>query len=183
MRRNETSHLLKKTAAGAHLVAAQLSLPKLPGHYLRRCRAQRQDAVHRSFLFLLGHELLSGQNLCPVRQVHSLGAAQSSQRPAAYLKTAWFFLPGTHLPQSAHRHHGPPKKHILPLRRPGRALGRPGTGNHPCRSPAGRGGSDAPLLCRAGVRPVLGGGEQAVVLLQPGEPRPLVLPGVDPKSG
>ena len=45
----------------------------------------------------------------------------------------------------------------------------------PGRSAAGRGSPHAPLLCGAGLRPVLGAGKPAVVLLQPGEPGALVL--------
>ena len=55
-------------------------------------------------------------------------------------------------------------------------------GHHAGRGPAGRGGPHAPLLCGTDLRPMLRGGQPAVVLLQPGAPRTLVLPGVDPEG-
>ena len=55
---------------GIDLVAARFPRLWQAGHHLRRGGAQRQDAVYRPFLFLLGHEfLLLRQLVC--KQLHT----------------------------------------------------------------------------------------------------------------
>ena len=169
-----------KTAPGAPAwSAARLPRPGISGHFVRGGGAQRQNPVHRTVLLLLGQHLLSGADLCPVRQDSVLSAAQSAGGPAAPAAAHGIRLPGAGIPQPAHRLSGPEKQHLLPLRRAGRALRRPGfRASTLGRGPAGRGGTHAPLLCGAGMRPVFRRGEPPVVLLQPRRALPLVLPGM-----
>ena len=134
--------------------------------------------MHRAVLLLLGYDLLRSKELRPVRQVRAGGAAESVAGAEAHSSGDGVPDSGAAVPEPDRRVSWTAAEYLLSVRRAGRAVRRPGPGDHPGGGPAGRGGADAPLLCGAGVRPVFGGGEPAVVLLQPGEPRPLVLSGV-----
>ena len=151
-------------------------------HHLRRRGAQRQDPVLRPVLLPVGHGPLPGAEIRPVRPEHGGGAAEPDGRGAAPVERDGIPVPGAADPGGGDGVPGAAAEHLLPVRRRGRGGGGTHPGGDPGGGAAGRGCSDAPLLCGAVLRPVLGPGGQAVVLLQPGGAGTLVLSGVGPEG-
>ena len=152
-------------------------------HHLRRGGAKRQDPLSGPVLLPLGHGPFPPAAVCPLRQDHRVGPAESPVQRASPVGGVGLYLGGEGLPELDEGPAGGPGEHLLPLRRQGRGERRPHPGGHPGGGPAGRGGPDAPVLCGAGLRPVLGDGGQVLVLLQPRGAGPLVLQGVDLQGG
>ena len=82
--RSERAGIFPKTTAGANLVAARISGPGQASYSLRRGSTKRQDTVYWPVLFLLGHGVLSPEELCPVWQDHPVHRPQSAGGAAAY---------------------------------------------------------------------------------------------------
>ena len=158
--------------------------PPGPGcHCVRRGSAQREDPVPGAVLLPVEHEPVPGAAVCPVRQDHGIGAAEPAGLGAAGAGRAGVSVGGAAGTEPADGAVWPGGEHLLPVRGDGRGQRRPDPGDHPGGGAAGRGGPDAPVLCGAGLRPVLGDGGQVLVLLQPGGAGALVLPGMDLQGG
>ena len=150
---------------------------------LRRSGAQRQDHVYGAVFLLLGHADLPWSGIRPVRQDGHRPAAQFAGRAAAGIEGVGLSVGGEGVQKSDYRPLWRTGEYLLPLRRKGRGERRPDSGHYPGGGAAGRGGPHAPVLRGTGLRALFRGGEQDVVLLQPGGAGALVLQGVDPEEG